>query len=111
MDQLQHGTHPNAETFQTFLDGSKRSRVKLETAAIGVGTYHPGWRHSEHTAPQSGKASQHHIGYILSGWMAIQAKDGTQAILGPGHAFEVAPEHDAWVVGDESCIAFDFRSL
>ena len=31
--------------------------------------------------------------------------------VGQGDAFEVQPDHDAWVVGDESCIAFDFKCM
>jgi hypothetical protein len=40
--------------------------------------------------------------------MAVRAKDGTEVEVGPGGAFIVAPGHDAWVVGDEPCVALDF---
>ena len=36
--------------------------------------------------------------------------DGTELELGPGNAYEIMPGHDAWVVGDERCIAFGFES-
>lgn len=40
--------------------------------------------------------------------MIIRALDGTEVEVGPGDAFAAAPGHDAWVVGDEPCIALDF---
>jgi len=56
----------------------------------------------------SGLESQQHIGYVISGRMRVRAKDGTELEIGPGEAFAAAPAHDAWVVGDEPCIALDF---
>ena len=29
--------------------------------------------------------------------------------LGPGQAYVIEPGHDAWVVGDEACVAFEFE--
>jgi len=40
--------------------------------------------------------------------MRIRAQDGTEVEVGPGDAFVAAPGHDAWVVGDEPCVALDF---
>ena len=36
--------------------------------------------------------------------------DGVEVVAGPGEAFYAAPGHDAWVVGDEPCVALDFVS-
>jgi hypothetical protein len=43
--------------------------------------------------------------------MVIKSVEGLEVIVGPGDAFEVAPGHDAWVVGDEPCLALDFGIL
>jgi len=96
---------------QIFLDGSKRSVVVVGSVAIGRGEYLPGWRWSKHVGPQTGKESASHIGYIISGHMVIQTAGEQQTRVGPGDAFEVGPGHDAWVVGDEPCIALDFEHL
>jgi quercetin dioxygenase-like cupin family protein len=49
-----------------------------------------------------------HVGYVISGRMRVRARDGTELEVGPGEAFIAAPGHDAWVVGDEPCVALDF---
>jgi quercetin dioxygenase-like cupin family protein len=91
-----------------FLDKSERVAVQLRRAEIGRGVYRPGWRWSEHVQPLFGSESEEHIGYVISGRMAVRAKDGTEVEVGPGEAFIAAPGHDAWVLGDEPCVALDF---
>lgn len=74
------------------------------------GTFEPGWRWSEHLKPIANTASCQatHLLYCLSGRMGIRMDDGTEAELGPGDVAAIEPGHDAWVVGDEPCIAVDF---
>jgi hypothetical protein len=91
-----------------FLDGSERGVVRLRDVAIGRGVYQPGWRWSQDVQPLSGKESEEHIGYVISGRMAVRAKNGTEVEVGPGDAFVAAPGSDAWVVGKEPCVALDF---
>lgn len=101
----------HADRSWTFLDGSKRAAVILNSVAIGQGEYLPGWRWSQHVGPQTGKTSQAHIGLILSGKMGVRDSEGRELTLGPGDAFEVGPSHDAWVISDETCKALDFELL
>ncbi len=94
-----------------FLDGSWRSVVQLPSLRIGRGVYLPGWRWSQHAGPQTGQPSTTHIGYLEAGRLAVRTADGSEVTVGPGEAFEVGPGHDAWVVGDEPCIALDFGPI
>jgi len=55
-----------------------------------------------------GKGSDNHIGYVISGLMMVKDPSGNEAEIEPGCAFEIAPGSDAWVIGDEPCIAIDF---
>ena len=68
----------------------------------------PCWKWSTHAGPQTGKPSGNHVGYILSGTMMIKDFNGIETEVGSAEAFEVGPGHDAWVVGDEPCVALDF---
>jgi quercetin dioxygenase-like cupin family protein len=99
----------SAGNMRRFLDGSERADVVLQSAVIGLGKYLPGWKWSQHAGPQTGKKSEAHIGYVLSGQMVIQTQDGRESIVHPGEAFEAEAGHDAWVSGNEPCIALDFE--
>jgi hypothetical protein len=106
--QLIAGDVANKRSMRTFLDGSTRSYVRLHSAIIGYGVYRVGWRWSLHAGAQTGKTSEKHVGYILSGRMMIQDAQGIEREVGAGEAFEVGPGHDAWVIGGEPCTALDF---
>lgn len=102
------GNPSTAGNTRVFIDGSTRSYSTLRTAAIGLGTYQPGWQWSLHAGPQTGKASENHIGYVISGQMMVKDPSGNEAVIEPGCAFEIAPGSDSWVIGDEPCVALDF---
>ena len=40
--------------------------------------------------------------------MHIKMDDGTETEIGPGDVFVCPPGHDAWIVGNEPCVAYDF---
>lgn len=100
-----------ATDVREFIDGSRRSCVLLRTAAIGLGTYQPGWKWSLHAKPQSGKDSESHIGYVLSGCLIVKDPSGNEAEIRSGCAFEIVAGSDAWVLGDEACVALDFNPI
>lgn len=102
------GNPSTAGNTRIFIDGSTRSYSVLRTATIGFGTYKPGWRWSLHAGPQTGKASENHIGYVFSGRLMVKDLSGNEEEIEPGVAFEIPPGSDAWVIGDEPCIALDF---
>lgn len=93
----------------TFEHGEVRV-VKLGDVSIGRAVFEPGWRWSTDVKPAAGTDSCQipHTGYIVSGRMRVRMDDGEERDLGPGDAHVVPPGHDAWVVGDEPCVAIDF---
>jgi uncharacterized cupin superfamily protein len=91
-----------------FIDGSTRSAENLRTSYVGLGAYKPGWHWSTHAGKQTGKSSQNHIGYVISGSFVVKSPSGEEQVVGPGDAFELSPGHDAWVNGTETCISLDF---
>jgi hypothetical protein len=102
------GSLEKSNNIRKFLDGSSRVHVLLRSAAIGLGSYQPGWKWSLHAGPQTGKQSENHVGYIISGRMIVQDTTGIEKEISPGYAFEIGPGSDAWVIGEEPCIALDF---
>ncbi len=75
-------------------------------------TFEPGWRWSECIKPVAGTDScqVHHVGIVQAGRIAVRHDDGTEVEIGPGQAYVIEPGHDAWVVGDEQFVGFEFES-
>ena len=48
--------------------------------------------------------------WSLSGRIHVVHDDGTEFDIGPGEAYVIEPGHDAWVVGDEPLVAYEFES-
>ena len=43
--------------------------------------------------------------------MHVQMDDGTTRMIGPGDVAVIPPGHDAWIVGNEPCVALDFTGM
>ena len=87
--------------------------VKLGDVSVGCATFEPGWRWSVNVKPIAGTSSceASHTGYCLAGRMKIKMDDGEEQEIKPGDAFTIEPGHDAWVVGQESCVMLDFSGF
>ncbi|MET9731069.1 cupin domain-containing protein [Streptomyces sp. NPDC006458] len=85
--------------------------VHLTGCDFSVATFEPGWRWSESVGPIAGTKTcqMNHNGYVVQGRIHILMDDGSETEAGPGDVFVCSPGHDAWVVGDEACVAFDFE--
>ena len=86
--------------------------VKLGNTTAARFTFEPGWKWSECIKPVVGTDScqVRHVGMVQSGRLHVVHNDGTEGEVGPGEAYVVEPGHDAWIVGDEPCVAFEFES-
>jgi hypothetical protein len=75
-------------------------------------TLQPGWRWSECIKPVAGTDScqVRHVGLVRSGTLRIVHNDGTEADATRGQSYVIEPGHDAWVVGDEPFVAFEFET-
>jgi hypothetical protein len=75
-------------------------------------TMEPGWRWSECVKPVAGTDScqARHVGATVSGRMHVVQDDGSESEIGPGEAYIIDPGHDAWVVGDEPFVGYEFES-
>ena len=84
------------------MGGVTTARMRLE----------PGWRWSECVKPVVGgeRCQVHHVGLLHSGTMRVLHDDGTEQEIRAGNSYVIEPGHDAWVVGDEPVVAFEFES-
>ena len=86
--------------------------VTLDEVWVSRFTFEPGWRWSKDVGPIAGTPTcQHrHVGYTISGSLAVRMDDGTMLTIGPGDAYEIPPGHEAWVEGDEPWKSVEFTS-
>lgn len=87
------------------LPGGTIELIRLGGLDFDRATFGPGWRWSEHAG--SASCRERHLGYLVSGCMRFRMDDGTEVQAGAGSVYLVPPGHDAWVVGDEPCVALD----
>ena len=93
-------------------DKTRVEVVDLGSVKAARLTVQPGWKWSDCIKPVVGTDScqARHVGTVVSGRMHIVHRDGTEADIGPGDAYVIEPGHDAWVVGDEPAVSFEFES-
>jgi len=93
-------------------DRTRVDIVRMGATTVGRFVFEPGWRWSECVKPVAGTDScqARHVGVVQSGRLAVQHEDGTELELGPGDAYVIDPGHEAWVVGDERFVGFEFES-
>ena len=93
-------------------DKTRVEVVDLGSVKAARLTVQPGWTWSDCIKPVVGTDScqARHVGTVVSGRMHIVHRDGTEADIGPGDAYVIEPGHDAWVVGDEPAVSFEFES-
>jgi class 3 adenylate cyclase len=86
---------------------------ELGDAVIGKQVFEPGWRWSNDVKPvaMTEMCEYHHLGMVMSGRVRFETMDGLEMEVGPGMVFEVDPGHDAWVIGDEACVVYDFAGM
>jgi hypothetical protein len=85
--------------------------VRVGGTAAARMTFEPGWKWSECVKPVAGTDScqARHVGVVHSGRLVVSHEDGSEAELGPGDTYIIEPGHDAWVIGDERFVGFEFE--
>jgi hypothetical protein len=93
-------------------DKTRIELVRMPGATAARFTFEPGWRWSECIKPVAGTDScqARHVGVVQAGRLAVRHDDGTEVELTPGRPYVIEPGHDAWVVGDEPFVGFEFES-
>jgi hypothetical protein len=86
--------------------------VRVGNTTIGRFAFEPGWRWSECIKPVVGTEScqARHVGIVQSGAMHVVHDDGTEIDFEAGDAYVIEPGHDAWIMGADPFVGFEFES-
>ena len=81
--------------------------VQLGDLKVKRASYPPGWRFSERMGAPT--CYDTHVGYTISGRIAVELDDGTTLEFGPGDVFMVPAGHDAymWATSPACIVQFD----
>ena len=103
--------------FQAPDETRKPDKTQVDVVRMGGTTaarltLEPGWKWSECIKPVAGTDScqVRHVGVAQSGRIHVAHEDGTEGEIGPGEAYVIEPGHDAWVVGEQIFVGFEFES-
>jgi hypothetical protein len=66
--------------------------------------------HRAWARPRDSACQVRHVGMFHLGRMHVAHDDGTDGEMGPAEANVIKPGRDAWVVGNDPVIAFEFES-
>jgi class 3 adenylate cyclase len=111
MPRLQRKSLSQPETVRKFPHGHIDS-VALGESEIGRWQFEPGWRWSIDVRPIVGTelCQNRHVGVCLEGSLHVQLNDGTTIEIGPNDAYEIPAGHDAWVIGDQPFVTYEWTS-
>jgi hypothetical protein len=106
------------KNFATDSDVITPHNARVETVDIGGQrvmklVVQPGWVWSKDIQPIVGTQSceAKHLGVIVEGSITCRHDDGTEATYSAGDAYAIEPGHDAWVVGDQQAVAYEFHGV
>lgn len=93
-------------------DKTKVEVVRMGNTSAARMTFEPGWKWSDCVKPVAGTDScqVRHVGVAQSGRLHVAHDDGSELEIAPGDTYVIEPGHDAWVVGDDTFVGFEFES-
>ena len=76
-------------------------------------TLAPDWKWSKDIKPLVGTHSCQatHTGIIVEGTIHCVCDDGSEATYTAGDAYAISPNHDAWCVGKERAVVYEFAGM
>jgi quercetin dioxygenase-like cupin family protein len=113
MPGLERKRFDNPDDRRPFRDKGHVEIVNIGDGVVGLATFQPGWKWSDHVKPIAGTDSCQaaHVGYVVSGRQVIRMDDGTELEIRAGDVVSIPAGHDGWTVGDEPCVVLDFAGM
>src|SRR3954451_797913 len=93
-------------------DKTRVDVLRLGDTTAARMTFEPGWKWSDCVKPVAGTDScqVRHVGVAQAGQLHVEHDDGSQSDISPGDAYVIEPGHDAWVVGDDTFVGYEFEA-
>jgi len=113
MNGVDSKSFDNADEVIDKFNNAKIEAVKVGDQRVVRLQLQPGWKWSVDVKPHVGADScgAKHLGVITQGTICCKHDDGSEITYKSGDAYSIAPGHDAWVVGDEAAIAYEFAGM
>ena len=102
------------------IEGAERRQVggaEIDVVRAGNGrvkrvVYPPGFRWSTHMRPnvETDLCMHAHVGFLARGHIQGEFADGCTFEYVAPRVVAIEPGHDAWVVGDEAFVGYEFES-
>lgn len=89
-------------------DGLRSEVVAVGGFAVARNTHQPGWRWSVNVGEPGTHCGTRHVGYAISGRLALELRTGERFEIAGGSAFDIPEGHDGWVVGDEPFVTVEW---
>ena len=113
MAGLERKRFDDPDESRSFQDKGHVDVVSMGDGVVGMATFEPGWKWSDHVKPIAGTESCQapHFGYVISGRQMIRMDDGSELEIGPGDVVSIPAGHDGWTIGEEPCVVIDFAGM
>jgi len=91
-------------------DKTKVDVINIGNAKASRVTFQPGWKWTDCIKPVAGTdtCQVHHFGVLVAGAMHVVNGDGSEMDIAAGDVYVIEPGHDAWVVGDDVTVGYEF---
>jgi class 3 adenylate cyclase len=87
--------------------------VNLGDLTVARTVLEPGWHWRRDVQPHVGGewCQARHVGTVLSGSFGVEYPDGFRVELRPGDVYDIPPNHDGFVLGDEACTVIEWAGI
>lgn len=112
MSKIERKRFTQPDETRAFVDKGRLEVLTFGGGVVGRAVLEPGFRWSQHVKPIAGteRCEASHLTLIVSGRLHVVMENGEELDLQAGDVAFIPPGHDSWVVGNEPCVALDFKA-
>ena len=113
MSSVEAKNFENADEVNDSFNNARIESVNVGGQRVNKLTLQSDWKWSEDVKPNVGTdtCQASHLGLIVAGTICCVHDDGSEVTYSAGDAYSIAPGLDAWVVGDETAVCYEFAGM